>query len=319
MASFEKRGKSTRVRVYVNGKYASQTFPTKRQAAQWAMEAEAQLLGVALGAETMKDAFRRYVREVSPSHKGFKWETCRLAQLERYPLASKRLSNLKPADVAEWRDTRLTEVSSATVAREYTIIASVLETARKEWGWIHTNPARDIKKPKNPPSRKRRITQDEIDRLCIALGYEGGKAESISDRVALSFLFAIETAMRSSEILGLIPGDIKGNYAVLPLTKNGDVRHVPLSKRAIEILGLLPESDNIFNINSGTRGIVFRAAAKNAKIKDLHFHDARAEAIWRLSKKLDVMELARVIGHRDLRSLMIYYNAAASELADKLG
>jgi hypothetical protein len=51
---------------------------------------------------------------------------------------------------------------------------------------------------------------------------------------------------------------------------------------------------------------------------DLHYHDSRAEAIWRLSKKLDVMELARVIGHRDLRSLLLYYQADADELADRL-
>jgi hypothetical protein len=30
------------------------------------------------------------------------------------------------------------------------------------------------------------------------------------------------------------------------------------------------------------------------------------------------MELARVIGHRDLRSLMVYYNPTAAELAGKL-
>ena len=50
-----------------------------------------------------------------------------------------------------------------------------------------------------------------------------------------------------------------------------------------------------------------------------YFHDSRAEAIWRLSKKLDVMELARVIGHRDLKSLLIYYDASADELSAKLG
>ena len=56
-----------------------------------------------------------------------------------------------------------------------------------------------------------------------------------------------------------------------------------------------------------------------AECGELHFHDSRAEAIWRLSKKFDVMELARVIGHRDLRSLMIYYQVSADELADRLG
>ena len=53
------------------------------------------------------------------------------------------------------------------------------------------------------------------------------------------------------------------------------------------------------------------------QIPDLHFHDSRAE-VWRLSGKLDVMELTRVIGHRDLKSLLIYYNPSADDLADRL-
>jgi SNF2 family DNA or RNA helicase len=35
-------------------------------------------------------------------------------------------------------------------------------------------------------------------------------------------------------------------------------------------------------------------------------------------RKLDVLELARVIGHRDVRSLMLYYQVDADELADRL-
>ena len=53
-------------------------------------------------------------------------------------------------------------------------------------------------------------------------------------------------------------------------------------------------------------------------VHDLHFHDTRYEAVTRLSKKLEVLELARVIGHNDIKSLMIYYNATIDELADKL-
>ena len=63
---------------------------------------------------------------------------------------------------------------------------------------------------------------------------------------------------------------------------------------------------------------MWRRAVQATKIPDLHFHDARAEAIWRLYKKFDVMDLARVIGHRNLSSLLLYYNASADELADRL-
>jgi integrase len=41
-------------------------------------------------------------------------------------------------------------------------------------------------------------------------------------------------------------------------------------------------------------------------IDDLTFHDTRHEAISRLAKKLQVLGLARMVGHRDLRMLQIY-------------
>jgi len=49
------------------------------------------------------------------------------------------------------------------------------------------------------------------------------------------------------------------------------------------------------------------------------FHDTRHEALTRIARKLDVLDLARMVGHRDARSLMIYYNATAEEIAQRLG
>jgi integrase len=57
---------------------------------------------------------------------------------------------------------------------------------------------------------------------------------------------------------------------------------------------------------------------RRATINGCHFHDARSEAVTRLSKKLDVLELARVIGHRDLKSLMLYYSSNPDDIADRL-
>lgn len=48
-------------------------------------------------------------------------------------------------------------------------------------------------------------------------------------------------------------------------------------------------------------------------------HGCGPAARGRLSKKLDVFELARVIGHRDVNSLLIYYRESASAIARKLG
>ena len=51
---------------------------------------------------------------------------------------------------------------------------------------------------------------------------------------------------------------------------------------------------------------------------DLHFHDTRHEGITRLAAVLGVLELARAVGHRDLRMLQTYYNESAEDIAKKL-
>lgn len=156
--------------------------------------------------------------------------------------------------------------------------------------------------------------------MVLALGYDGGVPENAMQRTALAFLLALETAMRAGEICGIKWADVSPKSVELPRTKNGDRREVPLSARAREIIALLPNgAPTVFDLNNGSRDTFWRAARARAGIANLTFHDSRAEAIWRLSKKLDVMELARMIGHRDLASLMIYYNTTADELADRLG
>lgn len=319
MATFRKRGKVWRVELYRDGKRESATFPTKQQAAAWAVQREAELTGARLPDKTLGDALRRFREDVAPSRKGARWEELRLLNLEALPIARKPLARLTGADIAEWRDSRSKEVAPATVAREMGLLRTVLETARREWHWLKDKPMAEVSVPKSPPSRRRRITQDEIDRVTMALGVADAEAATAENRTGLAFLFALETAMRAGEILGLTWADVREKAVTLPRTKNGDVRDVPLSPRAREILAALPrDRPTCFDVHPGTRDTLWRRAVKEAKIPDLHFHDSRAEAIWRLSRVFNIMELARIIGHRNYNSIQFYYNTSADELADRL-
>lgn len=64
---------------------------------------------------------------------------------------------------------------------------------------------------------------------------------------------------------------------------------------------------------------LFRKAKKAALIEELHFHDTRHEAITRLAERVEVLDLARIVGIRDLKILMVYYNKHASDIALRLG
>jgi integrase len=316
MASVQKHGKGWRVQLFVDGRRLSKVLPTKQQAAAWALQAEAELAGHTLPTKTLADALMRYSAEVSPTHRGQRWERVRIAKLLRDPLAARRLSSITTAELAEWRDAQLATLAPSSVAREMTLLRSVLEACRRDWHWLRVNPIREVRWPKAPPSRKRRITPAEVDAVCVALGQS-----PVSSRVRLAFLFALETAMRSGEIVGLRwpDVDLEARTVRLARTKNGDSREVPLSTRAVEILSALPVTPGpVFGVSGPVRDTLFRKAVRAAGVENLHFHDARAEAIWRLSKRLDVLQLARVIGHRDPRSLMLYYQESAQEMARRL-
>lgn len=320
MASIQRHGTSWRAQVYANGVRTSKVFKTKQEAAQWSLQREAELTGKKLPTKTFADAMKRYAREVTPDRAGGHWEGIRLKALQKYSIADRRLSGLAGNDFADWRDARLKDRKPGTVAREMNLMRSVLEVARRDWHWIRANPMTDVRWPKTPKGRARRVPAPEIEAITAAFDVGALSADTATQRVGLAFLFALETAMRSGEIVAMGWADVylRQRYVHLPKTKNGDARDVPLSTRAVEILKALSEGDGpVFGLDDAGRDALWRKN-RPAALKSLHFHDTRAEAIWRLSKKLDVLQLARVIGHRDLKSLMIYYDESAADLAKRL-
>jgi hypothetical protein len=74
MASIQKHGNKWRVQVYVAGVRDSTTKPTRQEAAQCALEREAELKGTKLPDRTLLDALRRFADEESSKRSGEKWE-----------------------------------------------------------------------------------------------------------------------------------------------------------------------------------------------------------------------------------------------------
>jgi integrase len=137
---------------------------------------------------------------------------------------------------------------------------------------------------------------------------------------------ALETGMRAGELCGLTWDrvNLQTNVATLPMTKNGSARQVPLSPRAVAVLtALKPDKpgqgdSTVLRMNVQQLDAIWRKGRDKAGIADLHFHDSRATAVTRLARKLDILDLARMIGHRDLKSLSVYFRATAEDIAKKL-
>ncbi|VVE28675.1 integrase [Pandoraea horticolens] len=334
MASITKTSKGWRAQVKQNGVRDSRTFDTKAAAVAWSAKRETELRSIAdgFGSKTLTvgDVLREYELKVSPTKRGARWEKLRLPLIGSKEIGGRKfaeikLADLRPSHIAAWRDARMREVSGSSTSREMSLMSHAFLVARKEWGWLVTNPMAEVKRPPDPPGRERLISEEEIESLLTSMGFEEGlPIEKPMQRVAVAFLFAIETAMRSSEILALTASSVnyKAKFARLPMTKNGTARNVPLSSRAIELLKLLPTVEKgkaLFALSASSRDALFRKARDRTQIPDVTFHDTRHEAITRLAKKLQPLDLARMTGHRNISELMTYYNATATDIAGRLG
>jgi integrase len=320
MASFRKlpSGKWQAL-IARQGVRESKSFPTRAAARDWAARREYLLQNpeVVAAELTFGALLLRYANEVSDTKRGAWWEIIRIRKLCRDELAGVSLAKLSSQDFARWRDRRLREVAPASVQREMQLMSSAINVARREWGLLQTNPLTDVRRPRKPPPRDRRPTADELERMTHAAGSD---LTTVTARAFHAFLFGIETAMRAGEIVGLRRANVDRvrRVARLTQTKNGRPRDVPLSRAALDLLAALPDADPVFGLDSRQLDALFRKIRKRAAVEGLTFHDSRHEAITRLAKKLDVLALARMVGHSDLRMLQVYYNETAEELAKRL-
>lgn len=328
MATFRKLPSGKwRADIKANGNRKSKAFVTKLEAQLWAAETEIELAGgdTLVGGKTVADALARYASEVSPSKKGERWERVRAGALAKMDLGNMSLTSLSVQVMNKWIAERGTKVSAGTVNRELTFLSSVFEYCVTHWRWLKANPIKGTLKPKDPPPRDRRLSDREISRILQALDDFKDEVITLRHEIAVGFLLALETAMRQGEIWALRWENVylAQRYVHLPDTKNGTSRDVPLSHRAVALLEMMANDSNqlgvVFASNQKSVGTIFRRAVKMAGLENLTFHDTRHESLTRLARKLDVLDLARMVGHRDPRSLMIYYNATATEIAGRLG
>jgi integrase len=324
MATFKKEGDRHRAWVCVNGVRKSKRFDTKAHAKSWAAQTEYELGQMRAGVDsvaTLGDVFVRYANEVSALKKGEQWEVVRLKMFERFAVAGIELVDLRREHFDDYIRERSGAVKSSSINRELNLMSHCLTQARR-WRMMDHNPMEDLKRPKDPPGRDRRISPREVETILIALNYSDRyPAVQQQQKVAVAFLFAIETAMRAGEICSLVAKniDLGQRTALLPETKNGYSRHVPLSSEAVRLLGRFEWGEtSVFGFTSNTLSTLFKRAVNKTDIVDLTFHDTRHEAITRLAKKLDVLDLARMSGHRDIKQLLTYYNKSAAELAAQL-
>lgn len=331
------------VQVYQERNVTKRDFSTPSEASEWAAQL-AREANVRAGSDFhdlfVSDLFDRYGREESPkrvAHKKqltrfryFKTQVEKGSETLRYPLVRVPLKDLTRFDFVAFRDRHQTEVSSGTFLQDWSLIHRAVRLAVNEWGWLHRDPMQGISIPQAPVHRSRRISEDEIKAVSEELLRLGHRCRdsSLPKKAVLVFHLAVETGLRRSEIISLRREELfidKGYLRVSGIEPNARksiaaVRDVPLTSYARELLCFaLQENwheEFVFGMQVSRIDKLFQAAVRNIGIQDLHFHDTRHEAISRLAGYYRAIDLATIVGHKNVQELMTYYRPAISQLVE---
>lgn len=196
----------------------TRTFNTQLEAKTWAtmiereMDASVFVSRSEAEATSFASALELYAKEITCKKRSSASELSRIQAMQRHPMALRSLASIRCSDMASYRDSRLEEgLAPATVRRELALISHVFTIARKEWRMESlNNPIELIRQPSVDDARKRRILSTDVwmrkdeKLVCEHLNeLEMIRRYSRSAELPQIVSFALETAMRRSEITGL--------------------------------------------------------------------------------------------------------------------
>jgi integrase len=242
------------------------------------------------------------------------------------------------AAVGRWYEnlTAIHELSAGTAVRHFNVMHHMMEKASTIWSketGIDRNPA-DLVEVKRPDDqRDRYLSEDELRRLKCALDekmYQKGtrKINKTFYRLRLIVFIAVTTGMRVAEIFGLRWRDVlynEGLLAVRTKLKGGKMRYVPMLPELASELQRYPavtDEDRIFppkpDATSGRQRVEgsFEDLLERAEIEEFRFHDLRHTfASWYMMNGGDLYELAKILGHANIKMTERYAKLARKHIA----
>lgn len=300
-----------RAQIQRDGVRASKTFKTKRLAQAWVLEQEArETLAKRMG---LRDAADRYVKEVSVHKRGAtETERRRLNAMVEF-FGDVSLDSITPEDIARWRTERMKVVTGSTILRDSGLYRNLFRVAMDEWGVVKSNPYKGVRLPKAEPPRAQLWRWQEIKRVLRAGQRVGGKTLEVTQ----AFHIALRTAMRLKEAV-MAPECFDAQRRVVDLTSSKTAAKgetVPLTRQGYKLMQTMPAK---FEVSEARASMLFCHLLNNLLIKDLQFRDARATALTLMARRMDVLTLARISRHRDLKMLLVYYRETPEDISRRL-
>jgi integrase len=231
-------------------------------------------------------------------------------------------------------------LSPGTAVRHFNVMHHMMEKASTIWTketGINRNPADQIEVERPNDERDRYLSAEEIAALKTALDskiYRVGtnNINRTFYRLRMIVLIALTTGMRMAEIFGLSWDDLlygEGLIAVRAKLKGGKMRYVPLTPELATELrkfpatigeGRLfpPKGEAAGERKQDRQGIEksFETILSLAGITNFRFHDLRHTfASWYMMNGGDLYELAKVLGHSNIRMTERYAKLGKAHIA----
>jgi integrase len=223
---------------------------------------------------------------------------------------SKRTSLKKGEKAKEFRR------SGSTVNRYLATLSHVFTVARKEWGWVSSNPVTDVSKLREGKPRDKVLTEDERNRLFN---------QTRNDPTLHAFaVTSLSVAARAGELMNLTWADVDTEEGQVTFrdTKNNSTRSAWLTGESKKLIAQLAETDHkptdhVFRNASGRGryqyGKLFDAALAAARIDAFTFHGLRHSAATYLAQQGATEQQLKAIGGWKSNAVSRYVHLASHD------
>ncbi|WP_411994404.1 site-specific integrase [Agarivorans sp. DSG3-1] len=325
-----------RVRLTSHGKRLfeqSKTFTSEKQARHWATNLSFQLEKDGIPNTQPKDMtiligdlITLYLNDPITSADIGRSKFAVLSRLRAYDIALLRADLLTANDLVNHcriRKEEATQPLPQTIYHDITYLKSVIDVAGPMFGYSANINAHGEAIPTlvrygligRSQRRERRPTTEELRIV------EEGLIRRQSHRAAHIplvdiFHLSIYTCMRLGEITRIEWNDLNLDSSTLtirnrkdPRNKRGNDCTIPLFHEAKEIFLRQPKTESrIFPFKRESIGAAWQRVCREKGIKDLRYHDLRAEGACQLFEKgLNIVEVSKITGHKDINVLNNVY------------
>jgi integrase len=256
----------------------------------------------------------------------------------RGELASLFVREVAGTAIDRWYQSLTVEkgLSQGTAVRHFNVMHHMMAKASTIWSkgtGLDRNPADEVEVKRPDDQRERYLSTQEIGNLKMTLDEKmyrkvGKGINQTFFRLRLIVLIALTTGMRISEVFGLKWADLLYKEELIVVRaklKGGKVRYVPMPSELAAELRKYPivfAEERIFPPEPGAKrerqrvDKSFETILELAGIENFRFHDLRHTfASWYMMNGGDLYELAKILGHSNIKMTERYAKLAKSHIA----